>query len=661
MAGNPNILPGYPTDPRVGIKYSLARYRSANIYQNITTLDTGYYDYGLPTDIYTIRVFMRGYIQALPPAISIDELDQPVTVNLGTGSCVLEVSIHMYRGGGINATARSIDWQRPPVERNWVWNNAAVNFLVYDISSLKFVDVINFWDTYLNEGYGGWIIPAQDAMFTTLPWGISANWLGAFTGPPADNPFPSLPYEASFIMTNGSVQVDRFGPDFPNSHMGSCTTPVIMGTCTPTPSISGGAAAADASSDPGQTRVTFDFVQKNLHEGFLYNFSSYRLPIVSLNGLPSFRSNLAIYPGTYALSGWTYGYVQDNVIDLVPGVDLGNVYVAVSRLGQMADINIRLIIGVNLTLTMIFKTENIISGTPYNSSVRIRVFDDVDRLVAATTLINSDAGALVPSPPYAGFFTNGTKNLKIMNEAVPAGTTILTYRNLAGSFDYVDPASPIAGIRAVTLFSGDHGIWGRSARPGGYSGNWTVMVDFVNWSNPALNYPPVPGLLQGESPYFFPYNHLGPYLEKKWIKISNAPLTGEASAIFELDLRGYVRSTILGMNWDDAARTLSWTTLQIVDSSSYQYYWYTWDGFVDGYLDPGTYHATISVWNNNVGYIPIKFVLQVSPGQQASLNYILNESGIPIPKFSGIPLALNSLTLSLTACLPNSSLYHKET
>jgi hypothetical protein len=625
MAGNPNILRGYPTDPRVGIKYSLARYRSTNIYRNITTIDTGNYDYGLPTDIYTIRVFMRGYIQALPPAISIDELDQPVTVNLGTGSCVQEVSVHMYRGGSINATATSIDWQRPTVDRNWVWDNATVNFLVYDISSLKFIDVIYFWDANLNVGYGGWIEPAQNSMSTTLPW---SGWLGAFR--PKSGSL-QLSQEASYIMTNGSVQVDRFGPDFPNSLMGSSSTP----------SICGGASSADVSSDPGQTLVTFDFCQENIHEGFLYNFSSYRLPIVSFNRLPSFRSNIAIYPGTYAVSGWTYGYVQGNIIDLQPGVDLGNVYVAVSRLGEMADINLKLIIGVNLTLTMIFKTENIISGTPYNSSVRIRVFDDVDRLVAATTLISSDAGTLVPSPSYAGFFTNGTKNLKIMDEAVPAGTTILTYSDLAGSFGYVDPASPIVGLRAVTLFSGDHGIWGRSAFPGGYSGNWTVMVDFVNWSNSALNYPPVPALLQGESPYFFPYNHLGPYQEKQWIKISNDPLTGKASAEFELDLRGYVQATILGMNWDDDVRTLSWASLQIIDSSRYQYYWYSWDGLVDGYLYPGTYQVTISVWDNNVGYIPVKFVLQVSPGQQASLNYILTESGIPIPEFS----TLSELTL----------------
>ncbi len=152
-------------------------------------------------------------------------------------------------------------------------------------------------------------------------------------------------------MTNGSVSVDSLGPDLPNCIL----------------------------SDPANSMTTFDFLQENLHEGFLFNFTSYRLPI--------FRSNLAIYPGTYALNGWTYGYVQDNVVTLG---DLGNVYVAVPWLGQMADIHLKLIIGVNLTLSVLFKTEKIITGTPYNMSVRIRIFDDQDRLVAATTLFTSD-------------------------------------------------------------------------------------------------------------------------------------------------------------------------------------------------------------------------------------------------------------------------------
>ena len=573
MAGDPLHIS--PFDPRAPIKYSLARYRGA-------------YDYGLPTDTYTVRIFMRGYIQALPPATSFDELDQPLSVTVAVGSCLLVASTHMYRGGSINATVTSTDWERPRVERNWVWNDTSVNVLVYDISSQNFIDVINFWNAKSEQ----WSIPTQNSMFTNLPW---PGWLTSY-GP-----------GSSYLTTNGSVIVDRFGPDFPSV----------------------------ASTDPANTMTTFDFLQENIHEGFLFNFTSYRLP--------SFRSNLAIYPGTYALNGWTYGYVQENVVTLG---DLGNVYVAVPWLGQMADINLNLIVGVNLTVSVLFKSEKIISGTPYNMSVRFRIFDDQDRLVAATTSFTSDAGILLPSS-NVGFFANGKK---IIDQALPAGTTLLTYRDLAGLFSYVDPSSATSRIRTATLFSTDHGIWGSGAYAGSYYGSWTVMVDFVNWYRPTVAYPPAPALLQGESPYFFPYNHLGPYAQQGFAIILNAPLSGEASAEFEVDRRGYIQGIVLGMNWDDQTRTMSWVTVELVDSSGYQYYWYTWDGWFDGYLNPGTYQATITEWNHNDGHQQVMFTLNVNQGEQNdALNYILEETQIPIPELAAVPLT--TLTVGVAVAL----------
>jgi hypothetical protein len=232
---------------------------------------------------------------------------------------------------------------------------------------------------------------------------------------------------------------------------------------------------------------------------------------------------------------------------------------------------------------------------------------------------------------------------------VPAGTSILTYKNLAGTFEYNDPSSVSSSVRTATLFSADHGIWGRSTIPGGYSGDWTVMVDIVNWYK-ATSYPPVPALLQGESPYFFPYNHLGPYSANGFPIISNTPLTGEASTVFELDLRGYIQGTILGMNWDDGTRTMSWVNLEIIDSSSYQYYWYTWDGWFDGYLNPGAYQVTVREWADGEGHVPIRFALNVSAGRQATgLSFILANSQVPIPEFAAIPLSI--ITVSMAAGL----------
>ena len=573
MAGNPLTICGLtPFDPRCATKYSLARYRGA-------------YDYGLLTDTYTVRVYMRGYIQALPPATSLDELDQPVSVTVSVGTCLVAVSTHMYRGGGINASVTSTDWERPQVDRSWVWNGESVSILVYDISSQAFIDVINFWNATQPWQIPGerWQIPTQNSRFTDLPW---PGWLVA-TGP-----------GSSYLTTNGSVTVDKDGPDLPNV----------------------------PSADPANSGTTFVFLQEFALEGFLFNYTTYRLP--------TFRSNIAIYPGTYALNGWTYGYVQPNVVTLG---DLGNVIVAVPWLGETADINVKLIIGVNLTLTVLFKSEKIIEGTPYNMSVRLRVFDDEDRLVAATTLFTSDIGILLPAS-NVGFFANGQK---IIDQALPAGTTLLTYRDLAGLYSYVDPANTASQLRTLEVFSADHGIWGSGSFAGSYEGSWTVMVDFDNWYRPTAAYPPAPALLQGESPYFFPYNHLGPYAQQGFTLVLNAPLSGEASAEFEVDRRGYIQGIVLGMNWDDATRTMSWATVEVVDSSGYQYYWYTWDGWFDGYLDPGTYQTTITEWPHNYGHQQLAFVLNVNPGEQNSaLNFILPETQIPIPETTTAPLTI---------------------
>ncbi len=549
-------------DPRASIKYSLARYR-------------GIYDYGLLTDTYTIRVFMRGYVQALPPATSFDELDQSLTATISIGSGCILLSMHMYRGGGIDATVYSVDWESPPVQRNWLWNHAPASALVYDIASKAFIDVIYFWNNNTNQ----WAIPEQNSQFSSIPW-PSIHWQSSF-GP-----------GASFLVTNGSTIIDRYGPDLPDF-----------------PSL-----------DPSQDRATVIFLQENFQTGFLYSSSFYRTD--------SFRSNLAIYPGVYALNVWTYGYVQDNVATLG---DLGNVQLSVPRLGSLADANVKLVTGVNLTIRMVFKTEGLFSGIPCTSSVRIRVFDDGDDLVAATTVF-SDAGTLMPSSA-AGFFADGKK---LLSEPIPAGTKTLEYVSLAGQFGYVDPSTGSANVRFITLFPPDHGIWGRSTHPGSYSGDWTVMVDVVNWYLPNKFYPAAPALLQGESSYFYPYNHLGPYHETGYARISNVAQGGEASVEFGLDLRGYVQGAVFGLNWDDATRTMSWASLQITNGST-TYNWHTWDGWFDGYLDPGAYQAKLSEWTNHgEGHQTSDFVLNVSAGQIGSETILLPESKIAIPEFTSI-------------------------
>jgi len=552
-------------DPRALIKYSLARYR-------------GLYDYGLPTDSYTIRVFMRGYIQALPPANSFEDLDQPTTATISVGTGLAAISTHMYRGGSINLTLYSVDWQRPPNARSWIWANATVSALVYDVASKAFVDVFYFWNAKELQ----WQLPTQSPSKNSIPW---PDWQVNF-GP-----------GAGLLETIGSTIIDRFGPDIPSSF----------------------------SLDESQDLSTTIFLQENFRVGFLWSADSYRTA--------TFRSSLAIYPGVYALNVWTYGYVQDNVAALG---DLGNVLVSVGSIGTVADSSIRLITGVNFTIRILFKTEGIFAGIPYNASVRIRVFDDGDTLVAATTLF-SDGGSLLPSS-RAGWFADGKK---LLLQAVPAGTMTLEYSDLAGVVGYVEPSTGGASVRSATLFSPDHGIWGRSFHPGSYTGPWTVMVDVINWYRPKTYHPPVPGLLQGESPFFNPYNHLGPYSQRGYAVIPNAAQSSEASVQFELDQRGYVQGSVHAFDWSQATRTVSWAMLRF-NSADKTYFWYTWDGWFDGYLDAGEYDLTVSEWTiRNEGHSAEQLHLVVSAGQSnQALTLTLEESGIPIPELRSLATAM---------------------
>lgn len=546
---------------RVGVKYSLQRYR-------------GLHDYGLHTDTYMIRVYMRGYIQALPPATSLSELDQPLAVSVSAGTGVASVSIHMYRGVGINVTIFSVDWERPPIEREWRWNGASVSALVYDVASKNFVDVIYFW----NALSGMWMGPKQNSQFSSVPW---PNWKTDFGS------------SASYLLTNGSTSIDRFGPDIQNPY----------------------------STDQSHDMATNVFLQQNYHVGFLYSSFSYRDV--------SYRSALAIYPGVYAVNVWTHGYVQENVARLG---DLGNVHVAVTRLGAIVDTSIKIIIGVNFTTTMLFKTERIFSETPYNMSVRIRIFDESDTIIGAATL-TSNPGTLASN---VGLFADGEQ---VLMKTVPAGTKQLECLSLAGLLGYVEPSIGGAGVQAATLFSPDHGVWGRSIYAGSYTGSWLIMVDFVNWYLPHQYYPPVPALLQGESPFFYPYNHLGPYRQEMYTMIPNVALGGEASVIFELDLRSYVQGTVHAIDWNGATRTVSWASIELTTGEK-SCHWYTWDGWFDGYLDPGQYQAVVREWTaQNEGHNIYQFDLNAGTGQvNRASTIVLNLTGVPIPEARPIPI-----------------------
>jgi len=548
MAG---VIP--PPDPRSGIKYSLLRYR-------------GVRDYGIPPGTHTIRTYLRGYIQASPPGDSLLDLDVAAVSTIGLDSHS-KISLHMYRGGGINVTVRSVDWQIPRNQRNWTWNNTEVSTLIYDVASRSFIDVVYFW----NSATSSWSLPRTNSQFNMIPW---PDWRSKFGA------------VASYLKTNGSVVLERFGPALPSP---------VSGT-------------------PSQDMATNLFIESVLRVGFLFSFRSYRSA--------DFRSSVALYPGVYSLTAWTYGYVQDGVHVLG---DLGKVSVVVPRIGSQADSSIQVMTGTTFDLAIKFRTEGIFRGIPCNSSMRIRIYDDSDRIVAAA-LTSLDPGVVIAD---AGFFADQDKIVDAGGlVSIPSGTKIVEYRNLAGLYKYTELLTSAEIVRRALLFTPDCGIWGSTGTRGGYRGNWTVKVDLVNWYSEGQFYPPAPGLLQGESAFLHPYNHLGPYESRTAIAIPNALIGGHASIVVALDLRAYIRGGVYSFNWFDEVRTASWALVEMKRGKA-TYRSYSLDGFYDAYLPQGSYDVKVTFRTPAEGEFTANRTIFLSDGVSIlGENFFLGSKGV---------------------------------
>lgn len=357
---------------------------------------------------------------------------------------------------------------------------------------------------------------------------------------------------------------------------------------------------------------------------------------------PSWSKPSAFDSGQYSFSAGTYGYVQKKTF---------SVY---ALKGQIADIKINLVIGVNLTILIDFKKEKILTPTLYNMAARVRVFDDSGKLV----------GEWMTSE---GFTENG-----ITTNYIPAGTSTATIHIAGLPWNYGDPVFDQGGFHLGDNNFTNLGIDGSPNYNGGYS----VEVDFVNWYNPMTTvplaglsyYPPPPGLLMGESFHTVPGhpqnpfgwtevgalailkhsmapNHLGPYAQEGVWSLPNAHLSGESSGEWEVDLRGYLAGTVVGFTWSGEYRTQSWATVSIFGADNYTYNSYSSDGYYEFYTAPGAYKMTIS----QPGYASQTFPLVVGEGQITSGgNLQLQQSNLPIPEFSGLAVvAFSALAASL--------------
>jgi hypothetical protein len=785
-------------------------------------------NYGIPSGTYTPHVFALGYIENSPV--------ESVSVTLSGSST--SISDHMYRAAGFNVTVYSIDWERPTVARNWLYGqwgigpgpNGGTSWTGLDTAGVQQSGQLPFtW----GEGYtaGGAAVGGEGGA-ACAPTGVLAGppaLVTPYCGPFSTNVNLPAGWAAMVgqeidvgIYSNGTLinwisdETVRMADTTPSSCLfqndttsfvtacGGGWNPVgvnlITGLpCTPSTSCSASEQSFDANGAFfGQELKRIGFVggytagQPNTLTATTFfapaSYSALKPVPGTINALyqPG-GSNL--YPSAipaneqYDFRAATYGYIQDQDFS------------AYASSGQVADIRINMVIGVNVTLDVLFKKESIITPTDENMSARVRLFNDQGNLVAewmssegTYTATDTYTGDTYTGAQTSGFATaaNGQTQFPFNNLGAPyqpnkvkiGGSSTNTFATPNGAVPYPNELNgynylpggvtelhvQMAGLPQVPAGGQnddpDAGYGGYSGgfkttyfmdpilKPGtcsfeldcysnpgtswnapgyfpntgilggsDYVGGWTAEVDFVPWYNnntvtpeaasgyvgcaPAScqlgseelttdtttaagtnawpqYYPPVNGLLLGESYHIIPgttavsgisltedlatgvgagtgwptvghtmaANGLGPYSQEGVWQISNAHNSGEASAIFEVDLNGFVSGTVVGFTYAGDFRTESWGSISVVGASGATIgTFYPWDGMYQAFLPPGQYKFTI----NQPGYAPQTWAYSVSAGQSGTgANVYLEQSQIPVPEFSTVAVvAFSALAASL--------------
>jgi len=645
-------------------------------------------DYGIPSGTYTPYTQLLGYDAEAPP--------EQVSVTL-SGSPT-SISDHMIRGPGFSVTIYSVDWEQPTVGRVWEFGNP---------EGWTFREDTRLWGSNISgNAPTGFVNP------NSVGLGID---LGAYTN---DTLSDWTGEDEAVLMASSIGTTNLFQNQFENNvtlNGGGFLITSNTGVLFDANRTWFGSEVCAAGYIGGSLGPAVAFGgQPFLSAGPFHNVNSLFI-------IPHILLPTAFKPGEYDFGAFTYGYVQHQ---------LSSVYADV---GQIADVRINLVVGVNITLDILFKKESIITPTDMNMSGRVRIFNDQGQLVgewmssegtyavaddycrAADGTIQYPFGPLrasVPQPlPLNGynFIPGETTLLHVMIAGlpqVPAGKrnapTILpggfnqgdpiftpyacafylacysrrpSVDYLTGKMTYIPPQSIIAGTPVGYPFPGT-GIEGYP----NYRGGWTAEVDFVSWyannsitrqaasgatqTKSGFEFPhyfaPVNGLLMGESYHIIPgataisgislsedaalssrflghsmvSNHLGPYSQEGVWQISGTHLSGEASAIFEVDLNGFVSGSVFAFTWANEFRTISWGAVSVTGASGASFgNMYTFDGVYEGFLPTGNYKFSIAY----PGFTPQTWAVSISPGQTGTgQNVYLEQNQIPVPEFSGV-------------------------
>jgi hypothetical protein len=314
-----------------------------------------------------------------------------------------------------------------------------------------------------------------------------------------------------------------------------------------------------------------------------------------------FNTKVGLETDTYHFSVQTYGYVYKNP----------DKYTVFAAKGSQGDLKINLVIGVNFTINVIFKKEGIIEHVPYDTIVWVSIFDEDGNLVATDEGVTDESGDPANGGPGWSILRC---NEQVIFESAGMSDGDVTSIGVDGYSNYV--------------------------------GDWTVEVTTAYTIRDSVGnvwYPPPPGLLLGVTD-----GRWGPYEMRTEVTIPNAPLSGQASIIFELDQRGYIQGQIAGFTWCDELRTISWANVMVSGAEGEQTI-YSWDGRYELFLPRGEYDMVMETFSGDQGYYSQTVTITAPDGGAASYNFLnMERSGIAIPEF---PTAVIAILSALGASL----------
>jgi hypothetical protein len=343
-------------------------------------------NYGITSGTYQLRAYMWGYVE---------QVFESVTVGL----CGSEIAIsdHMYRGVMFNVTFSSKDWEHPTMDKPWKYPEEYIYMQIWKAGTQL-------------TGYG---FNGIDARATGDEW---------------------YAQNGNFYTHSGVTQPFLQGPQFVRSAFrvksGARVTNKALATEFP---LGLGKSWADASlTDFDKSYVPLYYEGQDAYHGVPVTDTFY------------YDADWKLYPesfetGRYDLVGLTYGYV--NQFDpLTKAVKPFQVY---ATKGGVANIQIKLVQGVQIPLIVRFKHERIFEHLRMNSTVRVRIFDDKDALVGewltsssingTTRVATSNYGVTAPGNPKVAWDTTTGLIIKGLPEsALPAPATGAGLRNFLG-------------------------------------------------------------------------------------------------------------------------------------------------------------------------------------------------------------------------------------